>query len=302
MRIIPLHIGWTFLLLHGFYSAQSQGAARFKASVDHQQILIGEPIRLELEAQVPLGTDSAWTPVDSLAHFEFIDRGKIDTQISDQGKTFRQTIVLTSFDSGGWTIPAMVLSLGGQIYLTDSIPIQVSYSKYDPSQDYRDIKDILAVENPYTRYIAWTLGLLTLGSLLALLYLLTRKSKQAPAVARSVPSLSPYDEAVRALEELKKTRLWENGRVKLFYTELNDIFRRFIERRLAMSSMERTNEELILTLRNMKWPDDEYFRLVSTLRMSDFVKFAKYLPQAEDNLQDFDVIRTSIDTLNTQER
>ena len=38
-----------------------------------------------------------------------------------------------------------------------------------------------------------------------------------------VPKLSPYDEAINALSELKNENLDRSGHVKLYYTRLNDI-------------------------------------------------------------------------------
>src|SRR3569832_2470805 len=71
-----------------------------KATINRNKILIGEPIEVKLEANVPAGIDASWFPLDSLNHFEFIDKGKKDTISTADGKTYRQKIVITSFDSG----------------------------------------------------------------------------------------------------------------------------------------------------------------------------------------------------------
>ena len=68
--------------------------------------MIGEPIELKLEAKLPAGMDAGWFPVDSMTHFEFITKGKIDTASSADTKTYRQTLVITSFDSGRWAVPS----------------------------------------------------------------------------------------------------------------------------------------------------------------------------------------------------
>ena len=76
--------------------------------------MVGEAVELKLEAKLPLGIQAKWFPVDSIAHFEFIDKGKIDTTITVDSRTFRQTLIITSFDSGRWVLPAFPLGVGNK--------------------------------------------------------------------------------------------------------------------------------------------------------------------------------------------
>jgi hypothetical protein len=117
-----------------------------------------------------------------------------------------------------------------------------------------------------------------------------------------IPALSPYDEAMDALNDLKKKDLPESGQVKLYYTLLNDIFKKYILRKLQISSISKTNDELIMQLRNVNLPREKFSQLAESLRMSDFVKFAKYIPGQTDNDNCFNVIRSSIDIINEIER
>jgi hypothetical protein len=118
----------------------------------------------------------------------------------------------------------------------------------------------------------------------------------------TIPVISPYDEAMGALNNLKNQDLIKNGQVKLYYTQLNDIFKKFVLRKMQMSIMSKTNDELILRLRRSEIAREKYSQLAETLRMSDFVKFAKYVPGQTDNDNSFNVIRSSIDILNEIER
>ena len=62
--------------------------------------------------------------------------------------------------------------------------------------------------------------------------------------------------------------------------------------------MEKTNEELIMQLRQVNISPHQFGQLSSALRMSDFVKFAKYLPDQFSNDQNFDIIESSVNILN----
>jgi hypothetical protein len=57
-------------------------APALKATVDKQQILIGEPIHLMLEATVQGNGPLTWPAPDSLPHFEFTEKHAVDSTVS----------------------------------------------------------------------------------------------------------------------------------------------------------------------------------------------------------------------------
>jgi hypothetical protein len=290
------------LLICSVYVSFAQDAIHtiaVKASIDKNAILIGEPIRLNLEAELPDGVQARWFPLDTLPHFEFIEQQPIDTSDKPNWKLYRQTVTITSFDSGSWTIPAMALEVDEKLYMTDSLPVTVSFSEFDPSRDYHDIKDIFEVDNPNTKYINWAIAAITLLSLLALVYFLRkRKEKTAPPVIKPVIALPPLEDALRQLEELKKQDLPRQGQSKVYYSRLNEILKLFISRKSTASVEEKTNDEVTLLVKQSGMPHNDLISLAQTLRLSDAVKFAKFVPVREDDEKSFETIRTSIESLN----
>ena len=287
------------LLLHcALYPAFAQEVT-VKAAVNKNSILIGEPIQLQVEARLPRDNNAKWFPFDSIPHFEFIEKAKIDTVQKEEGMLVKQTVTVTSFDSGRWVIPPLELEINGRTYLTDSFPVAVAFSNFDPAAPYHDIKDILEVANPYARYITWAIAAITLLSLLAVIYLLRKRSVAViPPPRQPVQALSPFDEAMQSLEALQRQQLPEQGQVKAYYTRLNDILRAFLLRQTATATMQKTSEELILQVAHTGLPNDSVLSLAQTLRMSDAVKFARYIPGRDDNGSSFQVIRTSIEQIN----
>jgi len=273
-------------------------APTLKATVDKQKILIGEPIHLMLEATVSGNVPLTWPNLDSLPHFEFIEKGNVDSTQSSDGRSYRQYLTVTSFDSGAYAIPRLAFTEGNKKYFTDSIRVEIGYTKIDPAKDYHDIKEIIEVPNPYARWIVWIVAAVALISLVIVIWLIRKKKllKQRTAVAQT-PRLSPYEEALSELKELEQAHLPEKGSVKVYYTRLGEIFRVYLLRRLKISSLAETSEELIRELRRLPLPAEQFSALAETLRMSDFVKFAKYEPQAADNEQHFRVIRSSVEVL-----
>ena len=267
-----------------------------KATVDRTTILIGEPIKLNLEASVPTGTAFKWFKTDTIPHFDIVEQGKPDSTADANSRVYKQQLIITSFDSGYWTIPAFVLQSGRKRFKTDTFNINVTFSPADTSRDYHDIKDIIKVDNPGNPYIPWIIAAVTLVALIALIYFL-RKKKPAKPAGPPVSKLSPFEEATQSLEALRKENLPGKGEVKQYYTRLNDILRWYVYRRFDISSLEKTNEELIMQLRQTRLPQNDYTTLAQALRMADFVKFAKYTPSAVDQEETYQVIKNSISRL-----
>ncbi len=263
--------------------------------------MIGEPVELKLEAIMPVGENGSWFPLDSLVHFELVSKGKIDTVATADKWTYRQTIIITSFDSGRWAVPSLPFTIGNREYLTDSLPVSVAYSNFDPKQDYHDIKDIVEVQNTATQYINWIVLALGLVSLLALIYFLSSKpTVSQPVVARKpISSLSPLQEALQAIEQLQKGGYHEPGRAKIFHTELNDIFRNYLYRKTYVATMEKTSGELMLQLKQFNLRSGDFTALAQILRMNDAVKFAKYQPGEQENEQALETIKKSVQQLDT---
>ncbi len=295
-KIIP-HIACCTVLLLATMLLNAQ--VLVKASVDRDNILIGEPIQLTLSVHLPLGEPVTWFRLDSIPHFEFISKGKPDTTDGIDGKKIEQVLTITSYDTGYQQIPALELQAGNKTYDTDTIGIAVAYTEADLSKDYHDIKEIEDVQPPkWVKYLPWIIaaGILLLGAIVILAIRKLKKRREVPAIP--VIKLSPYEEAMEAMEELRKKGWNLQDEEKAYYTRLNNILRQFIARKLNIASLEKTNDELIMQLKRSSLDDKLYRQLAEALQVADFVKFARYQPGAADNENNFNIIHSAIKTLN----
>jgi len=284
------------LCLFCFFSIEALAQPRAKSAVDRTTILVGEPINLKVEATLPVANSVKWFSFDTIPHFEIISRGDLDSSKDASVKTYRQQFILTSYDSGYWSIPSFTLQMGKQRLKTDTIAINVTYSPADPNQPYHDIKEIIPVEKPANYLLYWILGAITaLFAVAAYFYL--RKKKPQPKPEEKVSKLSPYEEAMEALRDLSKQSPVDQPSMKNYFTKLNDILRVYLKRRFSYSALEKTNEEMILQLRNSKLKGEEFTRLAQALRMNDFIKFAKYVPTEAEKTEVFNQISQSIKSL-----
>jgi hypothetical protein len=289
-----------WILLGGSLSVHGQETPTVKAAVDKNQILIGEPVKFSIDIHSPLVSGNQLPGIDSLPHFELIEKGNRDSLISANGASYHLEWRITSFDSGTRVIPSFPVTIGNQIFKTDSLSIEVSYGKVDSAQDYHDIKSIIDIENPDVKYIPWILAAVTLTALVLFVWF-SRKPFPREQMAFAEPPktrISPLDEALASLVQLSIMLRNDPSTVKQYYSGLNDSLRVFMNRKLGLVTMEKTSEELILSLSSM-WTDRDVFsKLAGALRMGDFVKFAKYIPGPNENENNLEVIRSAIVFIN----
>jgi hypothetical protein len=178
----------------------------------------------------------------------------------------------------------------GENLATDTIPVDVAFSPMDSTQAYHDIKDILDIK-PAEEKKKWWLWYAIGGSVLVLgliAFLLFRKKK--PVLAVAPPAVNPYDEAMQQLDKLQK----EKADQKQFYSRLVDIFRIYVYRKKDIHSMQKTTDDLVVQLRGLPMDRLQFEKLAQSLRLSDFVKFARYVPSAEDDRNTFETIKNAI--------
>ena len=287
MSFLKTIFSFSFILClqYGF----AQGGVTVKASVNKNKILIGEPLLLTIETEIPENGPIKFITIDSIAHFEFLEKPVIDTASTNSGTTIKGIYKITSFDSGHWLIPSFILS---DAVKTDTIPVDIVFSDFDPNQDYHDIKDILEADPPKKKtewwwYVAGGILLLTL----LLFYLLRKKKPQPVSVAKA--SINPYEEAMKELEQLQR----QKPEAKQYYSKLTDIFRLYVFQKKGILSLQKTTDDLVLQLKGLNLGKEQFDKLSQSLRLSDFVKFAKYIPTNEDDVNCFNEIKKSIMTL-----
>ena len=264
-----------------------------EVSIDKNKILIGEIFQLRIQIHFPQGTTGGTVSIDSIPHFEFAEKPVIESSTEKGARNIKAIYKLTSFDSGHWVIPSFVVSSGVK---TDTIPVDVIFSDFDPTQEYHDIKDILEVK-PKENKIKWWWyaagGVLLLG---ILLYYLARKKKPVPVSAPKAV-INPYEEAMKQLEQLQR----EKPEAKQYYSRLTDIFRLYIFRKKGILSLQKTTDDMVLQLQNLNMDKEQFDKLAQSLRLSDFVKFAKYIPTSEDDKSTFAEIKKAIITIEKSE-
>ena len=254
---------------------------------DKNDILIGEQVRLRVRTFYPLNSAQnsyALLLPDSIQHFELIDRGKPDTIIfKDNSRAVEQLIIYTSFDSGRWLFPALRVNIeSGKSdtslnLFTVPFPVNVSYALPDSTNQLRDIKPVIEVRVADYFWYYFAAGVLLFSVAILILFRHLQRKKNAPAKTFD-STLTPYEEAMQELEKLKQYDLQKATEIKLYYTRLSEVFRRYFGRKQHINLRHNTTGDLLIKLAANNFPQENIAVLATVLRCSDAVKFAKYLP------------------------
>ncbi len=279
-----------FLLLFAGFIAGAQSAATVNAMVSKNRIVIGEQISLTIEVLIPEKEPIRFVTVDSMDHFEWVGRPVIDTTGNGSGTLLRGVYTISSFDSGHWVIPPFELSGGLK---TDSIPVDVVFSDFDPNAPYHDIKDILEADPEKKKNEWWWYAAAGALLLIMILLWLFRKKKPVLKELKTEELISPLEEAMGGLRKLQA----EKPEVKIFHTRLVDIFRLYIFRKKGLLSLQETTGELVVQLKGLGLGREEFDELAQALRLGDFVKFARFVPGATENENAFETIKRSIERI-----
>ncbi len=276
-----------FLFIFVLPTSLSAQKPNVTATINKKKILIGEQLEYKVKVAIPDNTYRlTWfTAPSDFGAFVIASAGKIDSTYANGILGFSQQLTLTSFDSGRQLIPPVELhfeSLSGDSafrMLTDSIPIEVTYSPADSVLPFHDIKPIIPIKITDSNWFWWVVaGAVLILGLLAYLIFRKKKSKPVDVFESREP---PIDEALGALNSLQQQHLPEKGEFRIYFTTLTDIAKKYISRKSNSNQMHLTGSELIETIRDMT-NRDSVSRYASSIRMGDAAKFAKYQPSSSD--------------------
>ena len=262
------------------------------ASIDSTTLMIGDQTDLHLQATQEVGEQVEW-PVfgDQLQDgIEIVDRTIVDTVALPDGRVqLHQYLTLTSFKDSLFSIAPVAFVSDGDTFETEPLALNIIQPfEIDTTLAITDIKDIERAPIWWWGIIRWILLGLLIAGLGVGAYFLWRwyqKNRKPEEEAIDPELLRPADEvALEKLDEIKAAKIWKDGKVKEYQTDLTDVVREYIGRRFDVHSTEKTSDETLQAMKPLI--DKELFaRLKSMLQLADLVKFAKWHTTPDENEQ-----------------
>ena len=292
------------MLCCGFYSvtAQPEGvvkpdnAPKVSGSVEPDSIGIGDRFTYSIEVEKDL-VQSIFFPDFRQMHndrYELIEDVPVDT-LEREGRRLklRKSYVLAAFQEGFHHMVPQVMYADKNIIDTlsgpDTLAVMVTTFQIDSTShtifDIKPQKTLKFKMGEITGYILWSIIALIIIALL--LYVakrvLAHYGKSFGDLFKPAPPLPPHEQAFKSLEQLRAERLWQEGKHKEYYSALTDILRTYIDGHFGVGAMEMTSDEIIEAMRSVELPQKSAMDLTEILREADLVKFAKAMPEAEEN-------------------
>ncbi len=284
-----------FVLLSGSLQQLKAQQVTVKASIDSTNILIGDQLKLILEIEKPKNMDVQFPliPDTFSSGIEVVQRLPIDTikLENKEREKLSQSYFITSFDSGAHQIPSFFFKLKFDRMLdsvaTKALTFQVFTMKIDTTKGPVDIKPPYSAPVSLKEVTPYILGIILIAAILFFIfYYIKWKKKNVPLFRKPEKPMEPaHIIALRELDRIKAQKLWQQEKIKQYYSEVADTVRAYIENRFNIPAMEQTSAETIGVFKQNKELIDgtSLDQVQHILSLADLVKFAKYAPLPDDN-------------------
>lgn len=259
--------------------------------LDTTSMLIGDQLNFTIELEQPENVKVIFPNLkDTLApKIEIVTSEPADTTRKGEILVIKKNYVITSFDSGLYTIPAFMfpfrMNNQTDTITSQTLSLMVNTLPVDTAKEIMDIKPVMNTPFRISEIKhELILGLAIIAIIALIIWFIIRRKKDKPFFASRKPQEPAHIIALRELDLLRSEKLWQNGQTKLYYTRLTDILRNYILGRYGINAMEMTSDEILSALNTELYNDMELKASFSTLlRQADMVKFAKAEPLPQEN-------------------
>jgi hypothetical protein len=269
-------------------SAEALPPVEVKAEVDRATATTGDPIRYTLTATSNPQIEVTIPEMGSqIAGLRIIDIGSSEPLERDGRKIIDRWYELRADVVGSYIIPGAVFTYKDDQGKTNElktsqifIEVKSVIEDKDAAKDIKDIKPLSIIPRDYTLLVGLSIISVALIALIGggiYLYRVRYRKVTAP------PEMPAHELAFKELDQLKKEDFISRGIYKEHYFKLSEIFRRYLERRFHFQAVEQTTEEILPALLNLKNVDETEKGIAQQfLHHTDLVKFAKYVPGADE--------------------
>lgn len=290
----------------------SQGIS-IKSSTDKQKYLIGDYIFYSIEMSYPEEYKLSIPKIqDSIKQLEYLKSEKPLKEKKENKIFFNQKFVFSKYEPDTITIPQIKIELveksTNKKVLVSTSEIVVFITAYDV-KDSKDIVDVKPpVKVPFDWWFVFYIALISLVIISAMFFVWKKwiKQKIKPELDKKI-ILPPDIIALNNLSELENKRLWQQGKIKEFHTEITSIIRKYFEDAFLFNALEMTSTEIIDEIKK-----NERLKVIENIldkffQNADMVKFAKFQPLPSVNeemlVQAYEIInKTRIQTSQIEEK
>jgi hypothetical protein len=253
------------------------------AAFDRPEALVGDRVLLNLavdwdESVVWDAPD--WTRLGNGFTAEVVSQRMGRDSVKSGSYSRHITLEMQFFDEGYLETESLMIDyyFSGEKRQFTLTPVGITIRLLPDPDTLMPIKDL--IREPKKWYDQWLFFLISLVVLGLLLYFFLRGKRPSPVYEKleeEGPLLSPFEIAWEELNRLESEKLWEQGQIKEFQTQLTGIVRKYLQNRFEVRALEMTTGQVLQALRN-RIGSEQTRQLESILTLGDLVKFAKFKP------------------------
>lgn len=269
-----------------FIAHASAQELRLTARTDSSTYKLGTWIILHVDGDIPNNVQSIGPAAkDSIGPFELLRIDTLEAYHENDRMQPSWTLRLITFDSGKVFIPPIPFSYTAtgdstrRIAMTNPVFLTITGLQVDPKGELKDIKPPLDAPWLFADFLPYIIALVVIALAGAAYYYYRKKKKQKEkGFVPAKPAIPPAQVALAALRQLEDKHLWQQGKIKEFYSEATEIIRRFLEDQFGILALESTSDEIMQQLKQRQEAQTLLKQFLSFFTTADLVKFAKYTP------------------------
>ena len=221
---------------------------------------------------------------------------------------YHTNYIFSKYDSSQVTIPSLKIYYSfdndtvKKYLATAPITIIVRTLPVDAQDEIKDIKAPLKLPLNW-----WIIALIAVCVLLIITaafygYRYYRKKKLNRGNLIPAKIIPPYEIALKDLKILEEKKLWQQGQVKEYHSEITEIIRKYFEDRFNFRALEMTSAEILGVLSYIEDGRKVVDLSSDFFTNADLVKFAKFQPLTKVNeemmRQAYKIINVTIPIVN----
>ena len=276
------------LLLVSFNISLAQNIS-VNGYTDKQKYLIGDYIIYTLEIIYPSKFQISFPKIqDSVKQLEYIKSEKLINEKIENRIRSSKKFIFSKYQADTVVIPEIKIELRekntNKIIYASTSQIEIMITAFD----VKDSKDIVDIKQPVKVPFDWWIVIyILLGLCLITIvgYFIWKKyiKKKLNMAEENIVYIPPYKIALNRLAELENKRLWQQGKIKEFHSEITEIIRRYFEDEFLFKALEMTSDEICHELENNVRAKSIQNIVDKFFSNADMVKFAKFKPQPSIN-------------------
>jgi len=260
------------------------------AFTDTTNYLIGDYIHYKVQLKYDKSLKVFFPSVeDSIKSLTFIEQKPVIRQDNNGEIIEIHNYVFSKYDSGKVTIPSISIpysSSNGKIksiVKTNKIELTVKTLPVNMKDKIQDVKPPLKINFNWLFVIIIALIIIALlfAAYFAYNYYKKKHKVKTKIIERII--IPPHKTALKQLNELEEKKLWQQGKVKEYHSEITNIIRTYFENRFNFIAMEMPSSEVLDELKKIKEAEPIFEITHKFFNNADLVKFAKFKPMPSVN-------------------